>query len=519
VTYHAKDQPDTHFDITEQIAAEEEIRQSEQRFRSVWENSLDGMRLTNSDGIIISVNDAFCRMVGKKEDDLIGKHFFSIYSPDDQSLMKKKYCERFRTKSIDPNLEREIQLWDGSKLWLEVSNSFIESDEQDMLLLSIFRDITERKKMINRLKMFEDSIKSVNDGICITDLDANIIMVNQSFCDMFGYHENDMIGKSTQTLWSVSDKKETLRNIFSATLQGGWKGETINRRKDGTEFPLSLSTSVIRDDADEPVALIGVVNDISVQKRMEEQMHHAQKMDSIGVLVGGISHHFNNILNIIVGYTSLIEQDHIDREKLKKFIKIISEAAERGADLVHQLMTFVKKSPMRTEPICLDVAVQKTVDVAKETFPKYHLFDIHFGAEKAVINADPNHLRQAMLNILLNARDAMPQGGTITLKTYYVDEKTLSQIFQKVTEPLYICIEITDTGIGIKKDIQSRIFEPFFTTKDFGQGVGLGLPMVYGMVESHGGFIDFRSEPGKGTSFLLYFPVLPGNIWNNPCNN
>lgn len=307
MTYYETDQPDTHVEITNQVNTEEEIRQSEQRFRSVWENSHDGMRLTNRDGIIISVNDAFCRMVGKKEDVLVGKHFFSIYSPDDQSLMKKKYCERFRTKSIDPNLEREITLWNGSKLWLEVSNSFIESDEQDMLLLSIFRDITDRKKMINRLKMFEDSIKSVNDGICITDLDANIIMVNQSFCDMFGYHENEMIGKSTQTLWSVSDKTEPLRNIFSATLQGGWKGETINRRKDGTEFPLSLSTSVIRDDADEPVALIGVVNDISVQKRMEEQLRQAQKMDSIGVLVEGISHHFNNVLNIIVGYSSLID--------------------------------------------------------------------------------------------------------------------------------------------------------------------------------------------------------------------
>lgn len=495
-------------DITEQVEIENEIRQSEQKFRSVWENSLDGMRLIDSRGIVISVNDAFCRMVDMTEKELIGSYYHSVYSSRERSSMKKKFIERYASKSIEPHFEREIELWNGKRMWFEVSNSYIDTGGQEFLLLSIFRDITERKEMIERLKMFEDSINSVNDSIIITDLDTKVLYVNPAFSELFGYDEADVIGKPVKFLGSGSNDPGFLKSILSATLRGGWKGELVNIHKSGREFPVSLSTSMIRTTNGEPVALIGVSNDISVQKKMEEQLRQAQKIESIGVLVGGISHHFNNILNIIVGYTSLLDQEHVDKKKLRNFLGIISDASERGTDLVQHLMTFVKKSPMRPEPVSLNDAIQKTVDVVKESFPDSITFDVQFAAEKTIIHADPDHLRQGILNILLNARDAMPDGGTLTVRTAFFNGAVLRETFQNADQPFYVCIGITDTGTGMDEKTQSHIFEPFFTTKDFGKGVGLGLSMVYGMVESHNGFIDVQSEPGAGTAMLLYFPVI-----------
>lgn len=495
-------------DITEQVQAEEIIKTSEQKFRSVWENSLDGMRLIDSEGRIVSVNNAYCKMVGKTTGELIGQHYATVYKSEFQDSIKKKTSDRLAARTIEPHFERNVELWDGRSVWFEVSNSYIESDVGQVMLLSIFRDITGRKDLIERLKMFEDTIKSVNDSITITDLSDRLVFVNRAFCKMYGYKAEEVIGKPVSILWSDTNPPGELAKILPGTLQGGWKGEVINKRKDGEEFPVSLSTSVIKNDANEPIALIGVANDISVQKRMEEQMRQAQKLQGIGELVGGISHHFNNILNIIVGYTSLLESDDIDKKKLKNFLGVISDAAERGTNLVHQLTIFIKKSPMRQKNIDIVDTVKKVVAITEETFPASISFSTQFDVDQAAIHADPEHIRQCILNILFNARDAMKDGGKVYVRMTTMSGDTLTEKFLKASKAEYVCIEITDTGTGMDEKTKSRIFEPFFTTKEYGMGIGLGLPTVYGIVESAGGFIDVQSTHGKGTSVFLYFPAI-----------
>jgi len=495
-------------DITEQVNAENVIKQSEQKFRSVWKNSYDGMRLIDDTGTIVSVNNAFCAMVGKSAEELIGNNFNIIYKPDEQKVMKQKFIARFDDRKIESNFEREVELWNGKRVWYEISNSFVESGDREVLLLSIFRDITERKDLIKNLKMFEDTIKSVNDSITITDLSNNIIYVNKAFCNIYGYREMEVIGKPVSILWSNVNPPGQVARILPATLDGGWKGEIQNKRKDGSEFLVYLSTSVIKNDDGQPIALVGVANDITIRKKVEEQAHQAQKLDGIKVLVGGISHHFNNILNIIVGYTSLLESDQIDKKKLKHFLGIISDAAERGTDLVQHLTTFIKKSPMRSKQINLVDTIGQCIEAAKESFPDTIKFDIQCEQGHTIINADPDHMRQCVLNILLNSRDAMKEGGTLSVRTSLIDGKVLKSIFQEASHSEYLCIEITDTGIGMDKKTKTRIFEPFFTTKDFGEGTGLGLPTVSGIVESHNGFINVKSEPGRGTSVFLYFPTI-----------
>jgi two-component system, cell cycle sensor histidine kinase and response regulator CckA len=495
-------------DISEQVAAEQDIRQSEQKFRSVWENSLDGMWLVDSNGTIISVNHAFCKMVRKNPAELIGKHFSSVYAPSERYAIMQRWSQGFTSRKIQPHMEDEFVLWNNRKIWFEVSNSYIDSGGQRLLVLSIFRDITDRKEMIRQLKMFEHSIRSVNDSINITDLNENIIFVNRAFCELYGYSVDEIIGEKVTTLLSESNEPGAIEPILPETLDGGWKGEVLCKKRTGEDIQVSLSKSIIRNETDDPIAVISVANDISARKRLEAQALQAQKLEGIGVLVGGIAHHFNNILNIIVGYTSLLDQDNVDLEKLKKSTQNISDAAERGTDLVQHLMTFVKKSPMRPERVSANDILKKTIDLARETFPDTISFETALASEHDTIEADPNHFRQGVLNIFLNSRDAMPDGGTITVKSFLKDHADMLESFSDVKNSEYLCIEISDTGIGMKEEVRSRVFEPFFTTKDFGKGVGMGLPMVYGMVDSHKGLIEVASKYGVGSTFRLYFPVL-----------
>lgn len=256
-------------------------------------------------------------------------------------------------------------------------------------------------------------------------------------------------------------------------------------------------------------------------RKSGEQLIWSQKMEGIGTLAAGIAHDFNNILGIISGYAYLLKQgldnpEKLNPERLSTRVEAITQAVQRGAGLAKQLLTFARKTDVRFEPLDLNDSIEDLVKMLRATFPKTIEFPLQLDQHLPVISADRSQLHQALLNICINARDAMPDGGTLSISTEPIMGARLRKRFPNVREEQYVCISIADSGIGMDESIRSRIFEPFFTTKEPGKGTGLGLAVVYGIVKNHHGFIDVESERGRGTKFLLYLPFPPSGIETLP---
>ncbi|MFN0159578.1 MAG: response regulator, partial [Bacteroidota bacterium] len=254
-----------------------------------------------------------------------------------------------------------------------------------------------------------------------------------------------------------------------------------------------------------------VARDISERKKMEGAILHAQKIDSIGNLAGGIAHDFNNILASVLGSASIMRRRMAEDEKLYKYVEIIEVAARRGSALTRQLLTFARKTETFNNAIDLNALIQETLQLFERSVSKEIVIHTNFTNETAIVNGDSGQIQQALLNLFLNARDAMLNGGALTIATSVTiaDARTASQ-FTSVKPGSFVSVNVTDTGAGIEQSIQNRIFEPFFTTKD--HGTGLGLSVLYGVVQNHGGFINLESEPGRGTSFTLFLPRSDAKI-------
>jgi two-component system cell cycle sensor histidine kinase/response regulator CckA len=269
-----------------------------------------------------------------------------------------------------------------------------------------------------------------------------------------------------------------------------------------------LETRVQERTADLQQANVALLRNIEEQRRLEEQLRQAQKMESIGTLAGGIAHDFNNTLNIIRGYATLASAESSNGHEIVESMKIINEEVDRGASVVRQLLTLARKTDTRLARTDANEVVERVSELIKQTFPKAIGVSLELDRKLPCVLADPNQINQALLNICVNARDAMPSGGELTLKTTIIDHDSLQSRHPDAAANPYVCIAVTDTGMGIEESIRSRIFEPFFTTKGLHAGTGLGLAMVYGIIKSHQGFIDVESEAGHGTTFRLCLPVL-----------
>jgi signal transduction histidine kinase/CheY-like chemotaxis protein len=289
-----------------------------------------------------------------------------------------------------------------------------------------------------------------------------------------------------------------------------WNSELINKRKDGSVYNEEMTITPVRNEEGQLTHFIAIKQDITERKKLQEQLFQAQKMEGIGTLAGGIAHDFNNILGIILGYSTLLAHTKNDGKKFSESMGAINQAVQRGANLVRQILTFARKSETSFESIDVNTMAKELLSMIIQTFPKVVSFSHNFQEGLPFIHADPSQLHQALLNLCVNARDAMPVGGTLSLWTGRTPGDTLRTRFSDADDIEYISIAISDTGVGMTEHLKSRIFEPFFTTKEPGKGTGLGLAVVYGIVHAHHGFVDVESEQGKGTTFRLHFPVHSG---------
>jgi signal transduction histidine kinase/ActR/RegA family two-component response regulator len=277
----------------------------------------------------------------------------------------------------------------------------------------------------------------------------------------------------------------------------------IDEQKRGTEL---LEKTVADRTRELQEANAALLRDMEERRKLEEQLLQAQKMESIGVLAGGIAHDFNNILNIIQGYASTLSAPGVQSKQMEESLTVINKTVQRGSSLVQQLLTLARKNSLQLELVSINGLIQGLVSLIRQTFPKTIELGSVLEADLPPIRADRNQIEQALLNLCVNASDAMPDGGKLTFKTESVDGGTLEGLGDDL-EARYVCVEVSDTGKGMEESVRERIFEPFFTTKEKNQGTGLGLSVVYGIVKNHNGLIDVKSKPNSGTAFRLYLPV------------
>ena len=330
-----------------------------------------------------------------------------------------------------------------------------------------------------------------------------------AFADHMGLSREEIVGKTAYELASEQLAEEYVRSDEELFQNPGVQVyETSEMGIDGKMRDLEYHKATFNDAGGKPAGLIGVIMDLTDRKSMERQLRKAQRMESIATLAGGIAHDFNNLLTIISGYAEIGLVDKTQSDPGYDELSIVLAAAERGADLVKQILTFSRDVETNPKPVDLNRQVLEAQRLLYNTIPKMIHIHMRLADDLKVVTADPTQIEQILLNLGVNARDAMPEGGKLIFQTAncVLDESFCSR-YPEMSPGEYVALTISDTGVGMERDVLDRIFEPFFSTKKTGEGTGLGLAMVFGIIKKHGGHITCRSEPGIGTTFKMYFPV------------
>ena len=418
-----------------------------------------------------------------------------------------------RTKGIVRDLDFEVDLPEaGRKAFVANARPVQPTGESEFLLLLAIDDVTDRRLAGEKIRHSETQYRRLfetsREAIWLLDEETGEILdVNPFALQLFGYSREEFLGRKPWELPLYVDPVKAVTR-FETLRKSGHTVETGVEMlaRDGRRLQIEAVRSVYSAGPQRIVQ--SNMRDLSDRKRLEEQLRHSQRMESVGLLAGGIAHDFNNILNIISAYSTLLARGQ-EPSKIAQSTEAIEKAVQRGAALVRQLLTFARKEEGKFESVDVNGLVRELASMIGETFPKSVHVALDLAPELPRIKADPSQLHQALLNLSVNARDAMPDGGILTIRTSLVEGKATPLLADRPHEDSYVCITASDTGLGMDAETRNRIFEPFFTTKGREAGSGLGLSVVYGVIESHDGSIGVESEPGKGSRFSLYLPAIP----------
>ncbi|HTO93935.1 MAG TPA: ATP-binding protein, partial [Bacteroidota bacterium] len=455
--------------------------------------------------------------------------FFPIHAGGDGAWLSEPRVHREQLRdepgAIDPALKSlGIQFWASVPLKVKdtVAGALIVAGRRYDTFTTKQAELVEafgnqisvalnNAQLFERLKQSEkqyiDLFENAPDIYLSVSRGHVVLGCNTTGAAMLRTRKEDLTGKPFELLFA-EDRRDAVRQLVDSMFTEGRglsNAEEQMRRADGGQFPVTLNSSLVFDEKGATVNARIVARDISERKMMEAALLHAQKIDSIGNLAGGIAHDFNNILAAVLGSASIMRRRLTEKSKLYKYVAIIESSARRGSSLTRQLLTFARKTETNVAPVDINTLIEETLHLFQRSVTKEIDVVTHLATESVTVSGDDGQIQQALLNIFLNARDAMPDGGTLTIATAVTlaDAHTVSQ-FSSIKPGPFVVITITDTGRGIDRSIQNRVFEPFFTTKD--SGTGLGLSVVYGVVQSHGGFINLESEVGRGSTFSVYLP-------------
>lgn len=510
-------------DISERVRAEEELRKSEALFRQLTEDITDTVWIADLSLRFVYASPSIERLRGYTVEEVLQQRLHEMIAPSSlQGLMKtveedlKAEANRSGAMTRPRILEIELVRKDGSTVLTETSSRFLyDADGKHTGYLGVTRDISGRLRVEEELREKATILDQIRDCVIATDMDGRITSWNQGATRIFGYTAEESIGQYATFLYEKEGARELGRRIGRILKTGQAEEWTaVANAKDGSEVWIQLKISCLKNSDGSLRGLIGFSVDITEQKRAEEerqrletQLRQSQKMEAIGTLAGGVAHDFNNLLTGILGYSNLLKLESQPGEKVYQGADVIERAAERASQLTKQLLGFARKGKWQNVELDLNETIQEVFTLLNRTIDKNIRITQRPAAGGAFVKGDPDQLQQVVLNLAVNARDAMPEGGELTLGTdkVEIDEKYCESHPDAIAGS-FVCLSVSDTGVGISSEVRDRIFEPFFTTKGEGKGTGMGLAMAYGTVHNHGGFIEFESKKNAGTAFRLYLP-------------
>jgi PAS domain S-box-containing protein len=496
----------------ERVRTREQLLKSEQRFRDLFENSPDAIFVEDFHGEILDVNQAGCLLCGLTRAQLVGKNAVDDLLPADLRDNGRQIFQQLVAGKLSW-VEGEHVAADGRVIPVEVRAGRVDYNGQPALLLHV-RDITQRRAAETALQSSEMLFRSVwensVDGMRLTDENGTIVAVNGAFCKLVGLESAALIGQPFTIIYAASENPFGMIQSHHDQFLHRAAHEKIERQRvlhNGQTVMLEIMFSFV-EVQNRPPLMLSLFRNITAQRRLEEQFRQSQKMEAIGQLAGGVAHDFNNILTVIHGHASLLGMTKLD-DSAARSARQITQAAERAAGLTRQLLAFGRRQFIQPKRLDMNKTVGNMSEMLGRLLGEDVALQLNYSPTPAIIEADAGMMEQILLNLAVNARDAMPRGGqlNISIAAVEVDEVHVQRQPEARTGH-FVCISKSDTGCGIPPENLPRIFEPFFTTKEVGKGTGLGLATVYGIVKQHQGWIEVESTVGKGTTFRIYFPSI-----------
>jgi len=498
-------------DITEHRRAEDALRESEEKFRTAFRTSPDAILITRmKDGVFVDANDVFFETSGFTRDEIVGKSLAELRIWTDPAGRERFVADISRSGQVN-NLEAQFRMKDGSIINGLMSASIITVDGATHIL-SITKNIDELKRAGEERARLATAIEQSPETIVITDASGTIVYVNPAFERITGYTEGESLGAKPSILKSGLHDEDFYRELWEA-IKGGsvWSGHFINRKKDGSLYEEEATISPVKDSVGAIVNFVAVKRDVTKEVSLQKQLLQSQKLEAVGTLAGGVAHDFNNLLQVVIGFSELLMQNMKEGSSEHSDLKSILQAARTGAELVRGLLTFSRKVETKFQPLQINKSIMHIIRILERTFPRTIDIKTSLDPDLSEINADATQIEQVLMNLSLNARDAMPDGGTLIFETSNVTlGKAWCRLHLGLAEGRHVRLLISDTGQGMTRATIERVFEPFFTTKQIGSGTGLGLAIVYGIIQQHNGSIRCDSSPGKGSAFEIYFRAVEG---------
>jgi PAS domain S-box-containing protein len=513
-------------DLTDQKRAQHALQEREQTFRLLLDGMTDyAIYMLDPEGCVVSWNRGAQRIKQYAADEILGRHFSQFYSEEERQTGEPERALQVAAREGKYEAEGWRVRRDGSRFWASgVIDALRNGAGKVVGFGKITRDITERRRAEQEIQetaaRFKALVDTAVDGVIMIDAHGLVQMFNPACEKLFGYRAGEVIGQNVKMLMPPhysSEHDGYLENFHRSGERKiiGIGREVVGQRKDGTTFPMDLSVGEARQES-EPI-FVGIIHDLTGRKQTEAQLIQAQKMETIGQLSGGIAHDFNNLLTVVVGNAEILSETLRSRPDLQHFATGIVLAGERGAELTQRLLAFGRRQTLQPIEVDCNALVTEMEKLLRRMLAETISIRAMLDSDLWITYADPGQLENAIINLAINARDAMGAGGTLTITTANVPlDARYRDLHPEVKPGEYVMVAVTDNGSGMPKEVLEHVFEPFFTTKEVGKGSGLGLSMVYGFVKQSNGHVAIYSEPALGTTVRIYLPAVAGTVGKSP---
>lgn len=507
-------------DVTEQKRIERDLQERETLYRTLFEHAEDAIFLMERN-LFVDCNPKALKMFGCRKDDIIGKppYLFSPKFQLDGRPSEEKAVEKIQA-ALDGKPQRfewQHTRLDGTPFDAIVSLYRIEVYKRK-IIVAMVHDISLQKETVMALreseKKYREVAEAANTAIIRFTTDGVFTFINRFGEELFGYSREELVGKRRLIGTIIPEKGEgsdDLKAMFRdlcAHPERYYENENKNMTKDGKEVYVAWRNQPIRDKDGKVLEILSIGADITKIRRLEKELLQSKKLEAVGTLAGGVAHDFNNILGGMMGYISLLKNQHELGDRHYEILEKLEKEGIRASNLVRQLLAFSRRGKYESKAIDINQRVQSVLGILKRSIPKKIDIDVNLRRNLPATKGDPSQIDQVIMNTCLNSIQAMPDGGILGIKTSLVASKDIqSKLAERGTAGSYIELSISDTGIGMDKFTKEHIFEPFFTTKGVGEGIGLGLSTVYGIMRNHGGAVTVESEKGSGATFRIYFPA------------